>query len=518
MNELRMQYNQFKRTIKSPSMLMFYGITLFGVYFVSLVISSILSFGPVIMTMGTVLGDVIERGMIFTAIGLLSISSIVGGYFGIGPASLVTISDENLMMTGPIKPYQLMMGRYMKRMIRRIVFTFVGLLAISPLIISANVFVIPLSILLVTFVVFFETNYFLGAISAYIRIKANARTKSKLQYLPLIFLTLIVFIPTMPEIVTANPHLLFIPSNAMSIIVTEMTGLFAVGYGPEYGYGFLTLGFLISFLLLAAMADYDYYEVFATAHGQEQAESRFSRIIKGQVDFSQSRFRDPMMWIVLKDFWSRMRSPLQIWKYVYIVTGSALVLYLHIVNPESFPPLMIPPSIAATAVPAFLLLLLLMIQLSSVTSLLSFVDEQENIYLMKASPFRPSDIVLSKYVLSVIEVGLASIPFIGFLAYFFRVPGYISLMSLVAPLVLIFTAVGVAIGAYVPVFTNEPKILPVPLAFSFPVVNLSIGSILVFLVATFAEDLILLTIMPIFVIFIVAFFLRAAVRALGAFR
>jgi hypothetical protein len=499
-------------------MLMFYGITLFGVYFVSLVVSSILSFGPVLFTMGSLLGDVIERGMVFTAIGILSVSSVVGGYFGTGPAALVTLADEYLMMVGPVKPYQLMIGRYTKRLLRKIVFTFVGLLALSPLVISANVFVIPLSILLVTFVVFFETNYFLGAISAYVRIKTRHKVKNKLQYIPLVFLALLVFLPTLPELVNSNPYLVILPSNAMSIIITEMTGLFSVGYGPAYGYGFLILGFAICMLILAAMSDYDYYEIFATGHGQEQAESRFSRLIRGQVDFSGTRFSDPMMWIVLKDFWSRMRNPLQIWKYVYIVIGTILVIYLNVAAPETFPPLAISPGLAATAVPAFLLILLLMIQMSSVTSLLSFVDEQENIYLMKASPFNPSDIVLSKYILSVVEVGLASIPFIGFLAYFFKVPGYIPLLSLVAPLVLIFSATGVAIGAFVPVFTNEPKVLPVPLAFSFPVVNLSLGALFIFIVATLAEDYMLLLILPIFVIGLVAFLLRAAVRAMYAFR
>ncbi|NHJ14645.1 MAG: hypothetical protein EAX95_13280 [Candidatus Thorarchaeota archaeon] len=517
-NELKMQFNQFKRTIRTPSMLMFYGITLFGVYFVSLVISSLLSFGPVILTMGAVLGDAIERGMIFTAIGLLSVSSVVGGYFGVGAANLMTTSDEHILMTGPVKPYQLILGRYTKRILRKIVFTFVGLLALSPLIISANAYVVPLSIMLISLVVFFETNYFLGAIASYLHVKVRHRTRGKLEYLPLLAMALAVFIPTIPEFVDTNPHLMFIPSNATSVIVTELTGLFSVGLGPAFGYFFLAIGFLICFLFLAALSDYDYYEIFATAYGQDQAESRFSRIIHGQVDFSHTRFNDPMMWIVLKDFWSRMRSPMQIWKYVYIGFGTVLVVFLNITNPEFLPPLEIPPSLAATAVPAFLLLLLLMVQMSSVTSLLSFVDEEENIYLLKASPFRATDIVLSKYLLSVLEVGLASIPLIGFLVYFFRVPGYLALVSLAAPLVLIFSAVGVAIGAYVPVFTNEPEVLPVPLAFSFPVLNLSMGSMLIILIAIFAEDTMLMTILPIFVVVLVAFFLRAAVKAMSSFR
>ncbi|MHA2021340.1 MAG: hypothetical protein ACW96N_06470, partial [Candidatus Thorarchaeota archaeon] len=51
-NEVRMLWNQFKRTIRTPSMLMFYGITIIGVYFVSMIITTVLSFGPVVFMLG----------------------------------------------------------------------------------------------------------------------------------------------------------------------------------------------------------------------------------------------------------------------------------------------------------------------------------------------------------------------------------------------------------------------------------------------------------------------------------
>ena len=119
-----MLWNQFKRTIKSPSMIMFYGITIFGVFFVSLIITTVLSFGPVVVTLGVLVEDVLDRGTFFAAMGILTLSSIVGGYFGLGPAAVLNENDESIILGAPVLPYQLFISRYIRRVVRKIVFVF----------------------------------------------------------------------------------------------------------------------------------------------------------------------------------------------------------------------------------------------------------------------------------------------------------------------------------------------------------------------------------------------------------
>jgi hypothetical protein len=513
-----MLWNQFKRALRTPSMLLFYGITIIGVYFVSTIMATVLSFRGVVFMLGVMIEEVLDRGTIFAAMGVLTLSSVVGGYFGIGVAASLTEDDESIMLGAPVKPYQVFMSRYVRRFVRKLAFMLAGVIAILPIVTSANILFIPMFLLLVTTIAYFEVNYFLGGIASYLRIKLKHRTRNPVSHLLVVLLGFAAFLPTLPQITESYSAAILVPSNAYAYIVTEVTHILAWGYGPNIGLVFLTLSFLISFLFLAALCDFDYYEVFASAVGREKVEGRFSKIIRGQVDFSQTRLSDPMSWIMLKDFWSRMRSPLQIWKYVYVSFGTIFVVYLNAVRPANLAPLQIPPALSSTAVPAFLLIVLLMIQLSSVTSLLSFVDEQENIYLLKASPFMPIDIVLAKYLLSLFEVGIAAIPVLGFIAYFFRVQGFASLLTLAAPLILMFTATGVAIGAYVPVITNDPKVLPVPLAFSFPVVNLTLGAVMIGLVAALAHDLLILVALPFYILAIVSIFLKAGVRAMNSFR
>jgi hypothetical protein len=497
---------------------MFYLITMAGIYFVSLIVSAIFSLESVLVALSTTLEQTIDRGMVFAAFGVLTASSVVAGYFGLGPAAVMTEYDESLLMTGPIEPYQLFIGRYTRRLVRKILFAFAGVLAVFPLVVSMNVLLLPISMLIVAVIVYFEINYFLGGIAAYVHIKLDQRTKRVARHMAVIALGLLVFIPTLPIFTDNYGGVMAWPSNSVAYVLTETLGVLNWGYAPGIGFNFLILSFLLSFLFLIALCDSDYYEVFAAATGRDKVEGRFSRILRGQVDFSSTRINDPVFWIVLKDFWSRMRGPMQIWKYAYVVLGTLFVVYLNLFAPPGISPFQATPALYMAAIPAFLLMLLLFVQLSSVTSLVGFVDEGENLYLLRASPFRARDIVLAKYVLSVVEVALSAIPFLGFIGFFFQVPGVYFLMWLAGPLVLLFAAVGTALGSYVPVFTNEPGNLPMPLAFSFPVINLTLGGIMLGIVAFLADNALVVLALPLYTLVSVSFFLRMSVYAMDRFK
>ena len=517
-NEIRMLFNHLKRTITSPSMLSFYAIVLVGTYLVSLVLAILGSYEPLFETVITTIESTIDRSMVLSALGLFSLTAVVGGYLGRGPSAELSEIDEYIVMPTPTTPYQLFISKYTRRIFRKLGFAFLALLVVLPLVSSSNIPLIPLGSLMVCFIVFLEINYLLGNISFQIRSRLERKFKTPLRHFILLFLALVVYIPTLPE-VTVNPiSSLLIPSNAFAFIVMEMTGIFASGLGPLNGLVGLLLGYPIAFLVVANFVDQNYYERFALKTSNAGGESRISRIIRGEVDFSESRFKDPLMWVFLKDFWSKMRKPLQFWKYVYFFVGVAIALYLNIVRPIWLPPLIMPPELNYAIIPAFLLLLILITQMSSVNALLSFVDEKDNIYLLKSSPFKASDIVLAKYFLSLVEVTLTAAPIVGFLAYFMRVEGSFYLLTLVAPLVLIFSATGIMVGAYVPVFTNEPSNPPVPLAFGFPAINIGFGVLLMAIVAIYGGSTQLVQVMPAFVVVVVLGLLALATVALRSYK
>jgi hypothetical protein len=517
-NEVRMLYNQFKQTIITPSMLLFYAITVLGVFFVSLVITSFLSLAPFFVNFGSVTETLIDRGMIFAIFGIISAGSVVSGYFGLGPAAGLTLDQENVLLPAPILPYQVFLSNYIRRFIRRAAFVMLGLISVVPLLASANVLFFSATFLIFCFVIYLETNYFLGALSSYVRLSIEHKIHSQLRHLIVIPLGALVLLLTIPDLTNTFTLAYFLPSNAFALVLTEVIGLFNLGMNFMFGFSLLVIGFLITLLLTAHICSYDYYELFTAVKGGEVIEGNFSRFARGEVDFSSSRFRDPMVWIMLKDFYSRLRSPFQIWKYVYVVLGTIFVAYLNIASPEWFRSVQVPTSLAFAVVPAFVLMLILFIQMSSVTSMLSFVDEKENVYLLKASPFRPRDVVLAKYLLSLFEVAIAVIPACGLLVYILRIEGYLALITLAAPLTIVFTAIGVAIGAYVPVLTNDPRTLPVPLAFSYPIINLSIGALMVFLVALLANSQNILIALPLYTIGFTMLFLGVATRALSNYK
>ncbi|MHA2080239.1 MAG: hypothetical protein ACW99H_03740 [Candidatus Thorarchaeota archaeon] len=517
-NEIRMLYNQFKLAITTPSMLLFYGITIIGVFFVSSVISTFVSFVPLISSFSGLLEETIDGGMIFAATAVLSASSVLSGYFGLGPAAVLTTEDESLMMTAPVKPHQIFLSRYARRMIRKISFITIGVFAVIPLLSFASSLFYAAISLLVIIIIFLEINYLLGAMSSYVRLWITRKTQNRLRHLIVIILAVLTLLPAHEWLLSNVTATYVAPSNAFALFLTESTGIFSLGISPLYGIIFILIGFAICLLLTANINGYDYYELFSASKGKEQTEGRFSRIFRGEIDFSYSRFNDPMIWIMMKDFWSRLRSPMQIWKYIYVIIGTGFVLFLNIARPMWFPPLALPVGLAFALVPAFFLMMILFVQMASLTSMLSFVDERDNVYLLKASPFKSRDIILSKYLLSLFEVAITVIPAVGFLAYFIHIEGYLAIITLAAPLSIIFAATGSAVGAYVPVMTNDPKTLPVPLAFSFPVINLGLGAIMVLIIAVFAESILVMVFLPLYTLSLAAFFILLSIRALNSYK
>ncbi len=518
LNEIRMLFNQFKQTVRTPSMLLFYLITIFGIYFVSSVLVTFLTFGPFISQFSELLETSLDRNLIFATFVIISLSSVITGYFGLGPATIITTDDENLLLPAPIKPYQLFLSRYVRRIIRKATFAILGLFSILPLLSSANLIFFSTAFAIICIVLFLESNYLMGSLCSYLRIRISQRFTTPLRHVVIVILGITVLILAFPQFTSSFTVAALLPSNALGFILTEATGIFSLGIGYEVGFGFLLLSFVILLLLTANITSYEYYELFSEVKGKEQVEGSFSGYIHGEVDFSNSRFNDPTVWIILKDFWSRLRSPYQIWKYVYALLGSTFVLYLNFFHPQWFRPLIVPNNIEFAIVPAFVLMMILFVQMSSITSMLSLVDEKENVYLLKSSPFKTKDIVLAKYLLSLLEISIAVLPAAGILIYILRIEGYLALITLVAPLTILFTASGLTIGAYVPVITNDPRQLPIPLAFSYPIINLGLGSIMILLVAAFATSTLILFILPLYSIGLTLFFLFLTARAINSYK
>ncbi len=517
--ELRMMFNQFIRTLRAPSMLVFYGITLGGSFIVASVVSSFLDLAPYFSPMIQYIEDNIEKSAIFSVVGLLTVASALGGYFGLGPSQVLESSDEHIMMTAPVRPHQLFLARYLRRIVRKMMYIIIGVIVISPLLQSAHLFALSLMITIVALIFFLEFNYFVGGFCSILRTKVHAVWKSRAAHLILLPIAAVLYVPAMPEY-SSNPIFQFgYPSNMVSIIIMESFGVHSIGAPIAALLVVIFIAFFIGFLALTIVVDYDIYEVFAKGRNEEvEATGGISQRIRGQVDFSKTRFKDPMMWIILKDFWSKMRTPVQFWKYVYVVFGVAFGIYLLLVQPLWMTPIPIPSEFAASLTQAFMLVIVLFTQMTVLPSLLAFVDEKDNIYLLRSSPFRSRDIILAKYLFAVVEVSLTSLPLFLLILYFMRIPGAAYLIFLAAPMLLVFSATGIMVGAYVPVFTNDPKNPPVPLAFSFPTINLAIGGLMVWLILLYGKSLEIIVFLPLLTVFFVILFLALSTRAMESFK
>ncbi|MHA1935110.1 MAG: hypothetical protein ACW97A_07485 [Candidatus Thorarchaeota archaeon] len=199
-NEIRMMYNQFRLTLTTPSMLTFYGITIIGAFFISSMVSVFANLAPLLTVIPLAVEGLLDRGMVFTAFGILAVTSILAGYFDVGPAAVLETSDEYIMMPAPVLPHQLFISRYVRRLVRKLILVLIGLFVAFPLLSSAEILFIPTVLLIISLVFYFETNYFLGGFVSTIRSKLNERTQSRLRHLILPLMALLIYIPTLPEI------------------------------------------------------------------------------------------------------------------------------------------------------------------------------------------------------------------------------------------------------------------------------------------------------------------------------
>jgi len=515
--EMKMLFNQFRNTISNPSMLTFYGTSLVGAYFVSNILSTLIGFAPMFTGISSIFQTNLELSVMYTSFAFITALAVVGGFFGIGRADVLVQTDEHIIMPAPIQPYQLFITRYFRRFVRRLVYVMVSLVVLLPVISSGNLMFSDVLLSVSAILLFFEANYFIGGIASHIQRKISRSANRGLRYGILFLMILLVLIPSIPLLIYNPVFQFFVPSTSTVSTIIALTGIQSIGVDPLLSFGGLLLTFLILGLILSILFNFQDYEIYSTNRDIMHEKSGFRSLVRGQIDFSNTRFRDPMIWIMLKDFWTRMRSPFQFWKYVYILVGTISVLLLNLIQPVGIDPIRVPGEFNYAAIPAFLIMLLLLSQMTSVTSLLSFVDERENIYLLKVSPFSSKDIVLGKYLLSLIESGLAAIPIFGILVFFLRVDNSIILLTIGIPFLLIFSATGTMFGAYIPVFTNDPRTPPVPLAFAFPTLNLIIGAAIIYLLTVTKAGILFTIMLPVITLSLVIVFLMLSIIALRSY-
>ncbi|NWF94565.1 MAG: hypothetical protein HXY34_00310 [Candidatus Thorarchaeota archaeon] len=515
-NEFRMLFNGLKRTVRTPSMLGFYSVTIVGSYALMRVIGGIVNLGPLTDSLLAFVTEYLPTQSLYLVFGALSAAAVAGGYVGRGPAAVLEAQDEHLLMPSPVLPHQVFLSRYVRRIVRKAVILSLGLFVLSPLARFGQA-LYSWVLVLVCLVLFLEFNYALGGISSQVRHRLSKRYSTPLRHSVVMLLVAPLVLLSSPDALSNVALQLIVPSNAVVSLLLVQLGMYGYMVGVPALMIFIVEVWVIGLLVLALLCDSHYYEVFSVALSNESSDAAFSRLFRGEVDFSRSRWNDPMLWIVLKDFWIRMRSPAQVWKYISVAVSTLSVAVLFTIQPAWLPPFTVPDTLRGSAVPAFLLMLLVLTQMASMTSMLSFVDEKDNVYLLKSAPFRNMDVVLAKYVGSLVEVSLSALPLYGFLLYFFRVSGSGILIFLGLPLLLVFCSVGVMVGAYVPVFTSNPREPPVPLAFSFPAINLVLGVFIALVSVVFADDPLIYLILPGVTTLIVGVFLLASVLALRSY-
>ncbi len=513
--EMREVLNGVRRTAKSASLLGFYAVMVCGGIFISWVLGQVASAGSMLASVPVLLRDYLTVESVATVLGLVMASSLISGMFGSGTTSVLRPPDEFALMPAPVGPHQIFVARYARRILRKLTIALIIVLVLYPMTIRTALSLGEISLAVLGALGLLEFVFLLSLLGYTLRHRASGlgRLKKLAVYVCVGCIALALVHPA----TNSNPVLgLLLPSSLISLVALSAAGILQTQFlWPLMG--LIGIDFLIMFLVVTVSVERGDYERYIARPTPVSRPTRLERAVRGEVDFSQSRFSDPMMWVILKDFWTRMRSPLQFAKYVSAAGASVVAVLLWVVFPYAATRITLPVSTRNLIPYAFFLVEMAFLHVASTTSLLSFSDERENIYLLRVSPLPRSSVVLAKFVGSLVESLIASVPALLLLAYFVTFDGVLSLVVLALPLLSLFCATGTMIGAYIPVFTNEPSSPPIPLVFAFPVINLALGGLLGYFVLQVSGLLLILAI-PLFVLAAVWFFLSRASRALLNYR
>ena len=512
------QLNHLRRTITSPALLLFYTLTVIGVWAVSSLVAVLVGLGPALGSLVSLFEESVERDVVFLACAGATATSVLVGQSGHGLTSLLRPYDENTLMSAPVTPRQVFVAGYFRRVTRRGMLTVLAMGILLPLHqVSWTAYWSAVTVV-GTVVLLLEFNYLLGGLAATLRLKLERRsTQRRWQRAGLSGLLIIVMLSGSPVVTGMRPAWA-LPYNAVAAMVLKLSGVLTDGPTVIETVAVVTLGILAALSVLAHSLDAGFYELAVVGRQEEQRGGRVSRLLRGEVDFTRSRASDPVVWLMAKDFWTEMRRPLQVWKYIYVVVGTALSVVLNTTDTMALGRVRIPHELEYAAVPAMVFMLVLVVQLVSVGSLLGFVDERDMIYQLRASPLRAVDIVMAKYIPSVVEATLLVLPACGMVAYIFPVKGGLILLSLCAPLVIVFCAAGTMIGASVPVFTADPRTPPLPLALALPTINFVSAGIVIGVLVLAGGTVLALVALPAVTVSLTALFLGLGVLSLRQYR
>ena len=229
--EIKSLFNQFRSTISNPSMLTFYGTSLVGAYFVSNLISTLIGFAPMFTGIAEIFQTNIDISILYSGFTIISFIAVLGGYLGIGAASVLVQTDEHVIMPAPILPYQVYVTRYVRRLIRRLVYATIAIFILLPVMSSGNILIGDILLSIVSILLFFEANYFLGGITAHFKKRFASRPHFIMRYLPIIVFTIIIFLPLLdgfrnnPIILYFNPAITTVSPETAILTASNIASL-----------------------------------------------------------------------------------------------------------------------------------------------------------------------------------------------------------------------------------------------------------------------------------------------------
>jgi len=449
--ELRLAWNSFKLRLKSRPNILLYVLILILCIVINSTLHMFLNLSPRDVRLQAFSSVGVEEIsaylMIFASLTILLVSSSAKGFYG----KLSTLEfrgpDLEILRSAPLEPYQVFIAKSLKVFIKRSLLTFMAeLTLLTPIMtffgMTADRGIVFLSAILLysCFLYFVEAFTFLASRLTLNLIRGRARTP---LVVPLVTFPLFFY----EETLNLVNYLVFLPSTAISKIVYfslfHSVPMSTVTY-PMLSFLALFSGLSMLVIVLSAL----YYEKVETF--EELVKADWLKFLKNKLKWSFGSRHSPVITVFLKEFWTNLRAsdaPL-------IVLDYAILLFIYVLNLSGVASDSTGRFPASSLILAFSILLFSFIFQPSVDV---FLAERERSWILKVAPVSIQNVVLAKYLYSLILSLMTLLPpFIGiaFLAPFQAERLILSVSSV--SLLLVTNATGIYIGAhYTPASLRE---------------------------------------------------------------
>ncbi|MFX1562721.1 MAG: hypothetical protein ACFFDP_05390 [Promethearchaeota archaeon] len=432
--------------------------------------------------------------LLYAVISFILSQQVIRAFLSVPVGNEIESADIDFLFPAPIRPHAFLISKYLRSIPRRLMFILYIGLALLPIIefLRIEFGVSPFTFILIIMLIIFLgeigslATHTIYCLRRYVSLFWRRHRIRRLLFYLIFMIGTFLFLS--PFIIYGN-FLIPTPVYNLAYLLVALGTAGQLAAFPPISFPLLLLSLAILYTVILGAAikftDLINYAIFEDlsiiAHRSGTATG-----ILSQAPISFEGACSPVRALLKKDIVVGLRSPGKAvyWAGIlinfilaYVFISFAPVIHQILPIPEDFTHLI--PSL-------YLIILVLLVPLLTISAADPFKGEYGKIHLLRLAPIAPIHVTFIKFILLLVTPLMITIPFAIFFAV---ILGDLNLLIVAAAIlphaILLSTAMGLGLGSRYPYITQAQTQTPVALMVTYPVLSWCVMMPVVFLIAGF---------------------------------